>query len=110
METNNSKKIQKVDVNKRPAIYKLLCANYNKDNSKIGIYLLDYSAVLENGHLDQPAIRNFWVSVEEMPLSVELTKASIYTDIACIVSGNEDFMKLHKLLTKEEYNAILAMF
>lgn len=109
-EKTQTKKQQKVDINKRPAIYKLLCANYNKDETKIGLSLLDYSAILENGHLDQPNVIQFWVDAAEHPRAVELVKAKLYTDVAFIVSGGGDFIKLHKVLTKSEYDSILAMF
>ena len=67
-----SKKVVKVDINKRPAIYKLLCANYNKDETKIGLSLLDYAGVLENGHLDSPTINQFWIDIAESPEVVKL--------------------------------------
>ena len=105
-----SKKQLKVDINKRPAIYKLLCANYNKDETKIGLSLLDYSGILQNGHLDSPTINQFWIDIEINPEVVKLGNKPLYSDVACIVSGGGDFMKFHKLLTKEQYDSILAMF
>ncbi len=105
-----SKKQLKVDINKRPAIYKLLCANYNKDETKIGLSVLDYSAILENGHFDSPVIIQFWIDIETNAEVVKLVNMPFMSDVVCIVSGGGDFMKFHKLLTKEQYDSILAMF
>ena len=107
---NIIKKQQRVDINKRTTMYKLICANYNKDETKIGLHVLDFGAELENGHLDNPSIKTFWVSVDENPQAVTLVKAKLYSEIVCVVSGNEEFTKFHKLLTQEEYKAILAMY
>lgn len=105
-----SKKQLKVDINKRPAIYKLLCANYNKDETKIGLAVLDYSAVLQNGHFDSPVVIQFWIDIDSNPDVVQLVDKPLMSDVVCIVSGGGDFMKFHKLLTKEQYDSILAMF
>lgn len=107
---NTTKKQQRVDINKRPAMYKLICANYNKDETKIGLHVLDYSASLENGHLDNPSIKTFWLDITEHPQAVQLVKFKLYSDFACIVSGTEEYTRFHKLLTKEAYKALLETF
>lgn len=109
-----SKKQQKVEINKRPVCYLLLCANYNKDGKKIGLSVLDYSAKLENGHLDVSSLSNpvitFWLDIDKFPEAENLVNQELFSEVPCIVSGGGEFIQLHKLLTVEEYNSILALF
>lgn len=98
-------------VNKTVTRCKLLCAKLNKNEEKIGIALLDYSAVINNGQLDcvtleNPVITKWFEVTDELKA---LINKPVMSDVACIVSGEGNFTVLHEILSDAKYKAYMAI-
>ena len=56
-----------------------------------------------------PVISTWIDSKDITPMLESFLKKDGLTDVYAIVSGNGDFRKIHKFLTKEEYENYLAL-
>lgn len=108
-----SKKVGVSEINKRLMSYKLICANYNKGENKIGIGLLDYKSKLENGHYDvmplECPVITAWLDINMVPGVLDLITTKFFNDVYCVVSGEGKFIKVHKVLSKSDYDKYMQL-
>ena len=112
-------------VNKVVAKALFLSAQKSEKSGKLGITILLYESIDEATRqvkvaLDQKTIKgqsytlspviSTWIDSKDItPMLESFLKKDGLTDVYAIVSGNGDFRKIHKFLTKEEYENYLAL-
>ena len=116
---------QEKAVNKVVAKALFLSAQQSAKSGKLGITILLYEGIDEATRqvkvaLDQKTIKrqsytlspviSTWIDREKItPMLQSFLKKEGLTDVYAIISGNGDFRKIHKFLTKQEYDNYLSL-